>query len=103
MLARRYKYNAYILGVYDPHFSVFRYASKFSGRQLRILATKYARGRKNFPAKKLSIYNFKKLLFFFFFYVFLPFLLPTPISLLFSYPLSYTHISYFFLLSNFPS
>jgi len=55
LLARRYKYKAYILGVYDPHFRVFRYASKFSGRQLRILATKYARGRKNFPAKKLSI------------------------------------------------
>jgi len=45
--------HAYILGVYNTfqNFSLRKY--KFSGK-LRILDTKYsARGRKNFPAKKL--------------------------------------------------
>jgi len=41
--------------LYDPHFKIFRYAIR--GFLVRILATKYyARGRKNFPAKKLSIW-----------------------------------------------
>ena len=46
-----------MLGVYDPHFKIFRYASGsflVNWAQKKILATKYyALGSKHFPAKKL--------------------------------------------------
>ena len=43
--------------MYDPHFKIFRYASR--SFLVKILAAKYyARGRKFFPAKKLSIWVF---------------------------------------------
>jgi hypothetical protein len=51
----RPKIRICILGVYGSHFKIFRYASR--SFLVKILAAKYyARGRKFFPAKKLSIW-----------------------------------------------